>query len=123
MSNLFRDLNEAISVSLNINVDGLPLFNSSRVVLWPILCTIAEMPKNRPMVVGIYCGSSKITDLDTYFSPFVDELGTILANGLYINSNKITVKVRCFICDSPARAFVKGKVNKFVDNCVQFTLI
>lgn len=106
--NTFRNLNKPISISLNINVDGIPLYNSSRVVFWPILCTITEIPKMRPMVIGIYCGSAKITDLDNYFLPFVNELRPILLDGLHINSNKISVKVRCFICDSPARAFVKG---------------
>lgn len=105
----FGDLDRPISISLNINIDGLPVFRSSSVSFWPILFDIFECPKISPMVVGIYCGASKISDIGTYFSPVVDELEDILANGLHINSHKITVALRCFVCDSPARAFVKGR--------------
>lgn len=110
LSNAFRNLNKPISISLNINIDGLPVFNSSKIAFWPILFNIAEIPKMPPMVIGIYCGASKITDVGSYFSPIVDELETIMVNGLNINSHKITVKLRCFVCDSPARAFVKGQL-------------
>lgn len=109
LSNAFRNLNKPISISLNVNIDGLPVFNSSKIAFWPILFNIAEIPKMPPMVIGIYCGASKITDIGSYFSPIVDELEAIMADGFHINSHKITVKLRCFVCDSPARAFVKGK--------------
>lgn len=123
LSNTFRNLHEPISISINVNVDGLPLYNSSKVNLWPILCTITEMPKIRPMVIGIYCGSAKITDLNSYFSPFVDELQPILSDGLIVNSNKITVRFRCFICDSPARAFVKGNYTHYLNNGISFYFV
>lgn len=108
LSNAFQNLKKPISISLNINIDGIPVFNSSKVSFWPILSNITEFPKISPMVVGIYCGGSKITDIGRYFSPLVDELEEIMANGVYINSHKVSVALRCFVCDSPARAFVKG---------------
>lgn len=109
LRSVFKNLQKPISISLNINIDGLPLFNSSKVSFWPILCNIAEMPSIRPMVVGVYCGATKITDLETYFTPFVDEMEAIMANGLNVNEHHIKVGLRCFVCDSPARSFVKGK--------------
>lgn len=47
-------------LSLNVNIDGLPMFRSSISSFWPILIQIEEM-KNEipPLVVGIYCGKSK----------------------------------------------------------------
>lgn len=39
-------------ISLYINVDGLPVFNSSRYQFWPILCTISEITNLAPFVVG-----------------------------------------------------------------------
>lgn len=79
LSNAFQNLNKPISISLNINIDGLPAYNSSKVSFWPILFNIFEFPKMPPMVIGIYCGATKITDIATYFSPFVDELEAIMA--------------------------------------------
>lgn len=105
---IFPTLNQPKTISLTINIDGLPIFNSSSVQFWPILFNIAEMPQIPPMVIGIYCGKAKTSDIDSFFTPFVDEMREIMANGLQINSHKINVKLRCFVCDSPARAFVKG---------------
>lgn len=36
-------------------------------------------------------------------------MNEIMKNGVFINSQKVTDKIRCFVCDSPARAFMKGK--------------
>lgn len=109
LEKIFRKLDEPITISLTINIDGLPLFNSSKVEFWPILFNIAEMPKISAMVIGIFCGTAKPSDIDTFLMPFVDEMSNIMTNGLFINSHKITVRLRCILCDSPARAYVKGK--------------
>lgn len=60
------------------------------------------------MVISVWCGEGKPTDLNEYLGPFVNELNVILNNGVRINGKHITVFCRCFICDSPARAFIKG---------------
>lgn len=106
---LLPNLSESKTIHLTIYIDGLPVFNSSRTEFWPILFNIAEMPKFAPMVAAIYCGKAKTNDIDSFLSPFADEMKNIMENGKVINSHKITVKIRCFVCDSPARAYVKGK--------------
>lgn len=97
------------SISLNINMDGLPIHKSSKDELWPILFNIAEMPRVKPMVIGIFHGKSKASNLEGYLQQMVNELKPMMENGIFINGHKITVKLRCFICDSLARAFIKGK--------------
>lgn len=105
---IFRNLRESTSISLTLNIDGLPIAKSSRAEFWPILFNIAELPKVSPMVIGIFSGKAKASDLESFLSPFVDEMKEISSNGLRINSHKLCVRLRCFVCDSPARAFVKG---------------
>lgn len=69
------------------------------------------------MIIGIYSGKTKPTDLNAFLTPFVNELD-IMECGLPINGHKINVKLRCFICDSPARAFVKGMYTlTYFNNC------
>lgn len=109
LTKIFRNLNEATAITLNFNIDGLPLYNSSKVEFWPILFNLVEVPQSSPMVVGIFCGTAKPSDIDSFLTPFVDEMNELMRNGLWINSHKITVRIRCFVCDSPARAYVKGK--------------
>lgn len=63
------------------------------------------------MVASIYFGHGK-PPLDSFLFPFVDELNQLIEEGLYINGYSVVVTIKCFVCDSPARSFIKGK-NKF----------
>lgn len=104
----FRNINEDVTISLNFNIDGLPIFNCSRIEFWPILFNVFENPQLPVMVAGIFSGKNKSIDVDSYLTPFVDEMNEIMSDGILIGTHKITVLIRCFVCDSPARAFVKG---------------
>lgn len=60
------------------------------------------------MVISVWCGEGKPTEVNEFLSPFVNELNELLRYGVRINEYTITVFCLCFICDSPARAFIKG---------------
>lgn len=109
LENLLCNVSKPLTISLNINLDGLPIYKSAREELWPILFNIFEFPSVKPMIIGVYHGTSKAENLEKYISPMVSELRLLMEHGVVINSHKITVKLRCFICDSPARAFIKGQ--------------
>lgn len=66
------------------------------------------MPDVPAMPIGIYSGLGKTDDLNSFLTPFADEMKEAMDNGIYINPQKITVEIRCIVCDSPARAYVKG---------------
>lgn len=51
----------------------------------------------------------KPKDVNAFLQPFVVELNRILRLGLDISGTTITVKLRCFICDTPARSMLRGK--------------
>lgn len=65
------------------------------------------MPHVKPMVVAIWSGEGKPTNCNDYLKPFVEEMNILLDDGISINGCKIQIAIRCFICDSPARAFIK----------------
>ncbi|XP_045767783.1 uncharacterized protein LOC123869091 [Maniola jurtina] len=103
-------------ISLNVNIDGLPLFKSSKHQVWPILCNIHEYPNIPPLVVGVYEGTNKPVDLNSFLQPFVDELLELYRNNLKLTTQQniettTTVNLRAIICDSPARALIKGVCN------------
>lgn len=104
----FICLDKDLDISLNFNIDGLPLFKSSLDTLWPILFNIHEFPGIAPMAIGIFNGISKPHLVTPFLQPFVAELNKIISDGIIINGHQLTIKIRCFICDSPARAFIKG---------------
>ncbi|XP_063370451.1 uncharacterized protein LOC134658734 [Cydia amplana] len=115
-------------ITLNLNIDGLPIYKSSNHQLWPILCNITEIKYISPIVVGIYEGKSKPSDLNLYLKPFVNEMKQI-ENGFTITTltgelKTIEVSIRAFICDSPARAFIKGVSNfNSKHGCLKCTVV
>lgn len=135
-------------ISLNVNIDGLPISKSSNAQFWPILFNIHELHSIEPGIVGIFCGTGKniftrnfyilftnkkVTNFDTYLhiiyfiaakpssltdylNEFVEEMNALYDEGIVIDGQKIAVTIRAFVCDTPARAYLKGN---FHDKCEQ----
>lgn len=104
---ILGNFNESAKLSLNFNIDGLPIYKSSKETFWPILANLHDFPKIRPIVVGIWSGEGKPV-LNEYLQPFVTELLELIENGLSVNGHNFELHIRAFICDAPARAYIKG---------------
>lgn len=68
LRSLFFNLNEILSISININIDGLPIYRSGRDEFWPILFKLLEFAlvkkTNRNVRIythkyAIYCKKQK----------------------------------------------------------------
>ena len=104
---ILRDVEDNITeVGIQLNVDGMRAFNSSRCQLWPIQCRLVHPFLCRPFVVGVYCGKQKPTDVHAFMAEALTELSELLEQGLCLPW-KCTVHPRGVICDSPTRAFLK----------------
>jgi hypothetical protein len=90
--------------SLKINVDGLPLFRSSSTQLWTILCSTDI---NVPFLVALFCGEKKPSSAAEFLEDFLSEITSLGTTGLSYTGSHVMVKVGAFICDAPARAFLK----------------
>lgn len=102
---LFDDYEEII---VDLNIDGLPVFRSSRVQLWPILLKIKNIKNIQVIPVGIYLGKSKPNDISIFLADFISEMIFINENGIEIGNKIIKLQIRAIICDSPAKAFLCG---------------
>ena len=110
LSSKKHELDSLQSIDLSFNIDGLPIFRSSNVALWPVQCVIANIPDTKPFIVALYSGHHKPKNLD-FLHDFVAELKKIMEQGIRIdNSPLIPVHLKCIICDAPAKAQVKGIV-------------
>lgn len=107
LNTAYSEIDKPVVLPLVFNVDGLPPFNSSPLEFWPILFKIENM-NLKPMVVAIYCGETK-PPLQEFLYSFVEELNDILQNGFYVNGYKIEIVIKYFVCDTPARNFIKGR--------------
>jgi hypothetical protein len=93
------------TLNLTFSVDGLPISKSGSVSFWPILSAIDDL-SDAVFIVAIYCGTGK-PDINSYLENFTFELKDLLQNGFLFSGKPYTVKVEKFVCDAPARAFMK----------------
>lgn len=107
-------------VQLLFNIDGLPLFNSTNVQFWPILCGIVTKVNKRfkPFVVALFCGDSKPSSLSGYLEEFLQELSVLCNCGITVENTVCSVSIKAFICDAPARSWLKCvKLHTGYDSC------
>ncbi|XP_076660386.1 uncharacterized protein LOC143363725 [Halictus rubicundus] len=94
-------------LQLDFHVDGCSLDNSNTIQIWPIQVRIVNILNSKPIVVGIYKGTQKPKDCNSYLQKFVSDINLIISNGgITFHEKKIPVVLRCFIADAPARAFI-----------------
>ncbi|XP_019735241.1 uncharacterized protein LOC109521683 isoform X3 [Hippocampus comes] len=91
---------------LQLNFDGLPLWKSSRTQFWPILGMLQGYTK-KPVLIGLFCGTSKPNSLAEYLHDLVHELKA-LQSGFLFKQKSFFVNVVSVVCDTPARAFIRG---------------
>lgn len=95
------------SIDLSFNIDGLPLYKSSKTCMWPVLCAVMLHPVTI-FPTALTCGTSQPTDL-SFLEDTVRELGHLLKDGINFMGRKLKINLRCFVCDAPAHALVKKK--------------
>ena len=114
---------ESNVIYLQINIDGLPLFKSTKEQFWPILARINQLNVNTPFIVGMYCGNNKPESIEDYLFHFIEEMTLLQTSGITFDKILYEVKISCFICGTPARSFIKRTKghNAYYgcDKCVQ----
>lgn len=107
ISRLSKTYLEGVSVIyVLINMDGLPLFKSSRLEFWPILGQLRG--EVAPFPIGVWCGTGKPTCSNTFLRVFVDEAINLMQEGVLYNGEHHAMKIWGFSCDAPAKSYVRG---------------
>ncbi|XP_036148989.1 uncharacterized protein LOC118647704 [Monomorium pharaonis] len=105
------DFHSSSNIYLQFNIDGMTLFNSSSKQFWPILCKIiCKSNIYSPFCVAVYSGNSKPANNYDFFQEFIQEINMLMSNELIINGKRFKLKIHSFICDIPARKFLKSIV-------------
>ncbi|XP_019213217.1 uncharacterized protein LOC109201885 isoform X1 [Oreochromis niloticus] len=104
------------SITLTFNCDGSPVFSSSKYSIWPILCTINDLPyvercKN-VLLHTLWFGKGK-PQVQSFLTPFINELQKLSTAGFCWrdesgSEHHTTVTVKICTCDAIARAMVQN---------------
>ena len=98
LSKYAKTLAEGMTLGLQINIDGLPLFKSSTVQLWPILGLLVSVPMKEPVVIGAYCGPKKPSSATEFLFDFVRELQELEA-GFCFGDKNLKIQLHTVVCD------------------------
>ena len=94
-------------LSIQVNVDGIPLYKSSNIQLWPILGILKGTTVEKPFTIGVYAGSHKPRNMAEFLHDFIDEFKQMQSSGFVLGDKMYHLSVHSFVCDAPARALLK----------------
>ena len=66
-----------------------------------------NIPLKAPFVVGMFCGKEKPGSASDFLADFVTEACMLVKDGLIVDGEIKKVTIHSFVCDAPARAFIK----------------
>ena len=125
LQKILKKIKETVThIELLINIDGMLLFRSSATEVWPILGIVGNVPSLRKhdFPIGVFGGKGKPKNNVSYLQGFVNEIRSLIREGFEVGGKLITVSVKGFICDAPAKAFilnVKGHTGYYSCMCMQ----
>lgn len=105
-------------ISFQLNTDGVSLFKSSNVEIWPLYLTINELPpsmrysRKHRIFAGIWFGQSKPC-FKTFLHPLYDSLSLLFETGITVmvpNIGEATVKAKIISAtlDAPAKSALQN---------------
>ena len=89
-------------IELCIHIDGLPLFDSSRVEFQPILASIYEII----FPVAVFCGKGKPKLVHEFLEDLVAEMNTLRQNGLLINGKRYSLHSKMILADALEKSYI-----------------
>ena len=106
-TSVFEKLDSCLSVIFS--TDGLPCFKSVNTHVWPITGSLLVGGRcTTPFTIGLFYGVDKEMEVNEFLADFVQDLKHCQTNGFMCRNRLFKVKVHCFVCDAPARSFVKN---------------
>ncbi|KAJ8676604.1 hypothetical protein QAD02_012391 [Eretmocerus hayati] len=97
-------------LKLQFNFDGLSPYKASPKELWigqGKIFTEDDSIIYDPFTIQVWWGEGKPKSPALFLQDFVKDLNELLKNGVVIDGELFQVEIHCFICDRPARAFIK----------------
>lgn len=101
-------------ITLTINTDGMSIYKSSNVTLWPVYLTLNQIKSskrfklNNVILAGVWIGRKK-PKFEIFLNPIIGEL-KVLEKGLILKGEILRVFVTSGVFDKPARAAILNTI-------------
>lgn len=113
---------DTIVLTLNVNVDGAPIFTTSTKSLWPVQAILNELSvylrQKHVLLPGVWWPDSEPTPalMNLYMTTFVNQVQRLMDHGILMKNDEgdmmtIYVKVFNFPVDAPARALLQNRIS------------
>ncbi|XP_037503341.2 uncharacterized protein LOC119378205 [Rhipicephalus sanguineus] len=106
-----------MDITLTINLDGSPVFNSSKFSIWPVQTIINELPpglRSKNVTVATLWYGQSHPDMTLVLEAFAKQMDSLADSGIEWTCDGETFhsKVYCFtaVADAPARALMQNTV-------------
>ncbi|VDI09445.1 Hypothetical predicted protein [Mytilus galloprovincialis] len=103
------------NITFSLFTDGIPLFQSSKVSLWPVYMILNELPpkqrftRKNMVLWGIWQGCGK-PQMNMFLRPLVEDLSQLFQRGIVVNIQQTEIRTRAMMIvatmDLQARAYV-----------------
>ena len=103
-------LQDGVTLDLQLNMDGLPVANSNRANVHPILGRIIHRPHFQSAVfcIGVYFGKhTKPNDSHMLMSEFNDDFQAHKDTGYVVGDKRVFLNIAAVICDRVERDLIK----------------
>ena len=109
------------NISLTWNIDGLPVFSSSKFSLWPCYLVVDELPyrlrllKENIIIGGLWFGEEK-PNMHVYLKPIIGELVALERHGIEVQSPSVShpfvskAALLAGTCDLPAKCLILNTI-------------
>ena len=101
---IFPEIKQQDTISLTVNIDGLPLSKSSKSQLWPILGSIND--SDHVFNTALFHSNTKPTSLEIFLIDFLENSKDLTAIGVNLFDKTFKFFIDAVICNAPARSFL-----------------
>lgn len=98
---------------LTLNIDVSPLFKSSNISAWSILCRVSSIIEGDVFPISMSVGPHKPSNLN-FLNDTNRDLHEICQNGILVNGRNLPVSISCVICDAQQKLWL-STLNNFLD--------
>ena len=80
-----KNMSNLDCIHIQVNIDGLPIFKSTKAQFWPILGKIVKPVASDPFIIGLFSGNQKPGSIHEYLDDLIAEMQHIEQHGLDID--------------------------------------